>query len=232
MILTHEVHVHLLVRDESLAGRYWGVLSESERARADRIRIGRERGRFIVGRGLLRGLLGEYLGEDPARLVFEVNAHGKPSLSGEHAWLSFNVAHSRDRIAIAFARERDLGIDIEPIAVDRELDRLAERFFAAGEVAVYLALPPDRRPSGFFRAWTLKEAYIKLKGKGLAIPLDRFEVALDPASPPALLSSMDSPEDSTHIVAHSLNDHLPNGWAGSIMVARGAGVSVKIMEKN
>ncbi len=41
-----------------------------------------------------------------------------------------------------------------------------------------LKLPLERQQEVFFDYWTLKEAYIKARGKGLAIPLDQFSFDL------------------------------------------------------
>ena len=49
---------------------------------------------------------------------------------------------------------------------------------------------------GFFRCWTLKEAYIKARGGGLSIPLESFDVPLDRArdAPRPIVSRDAAPE--------------------------------------
>jgi 4'-phosphopantetheinyl transferase len=50
----------------------------------------------------------------------------------------------------------------------------------------------------FLRLWTLKEAYIKARGRGLSIPLDGFAFSLQPDRPPAISFAEkcpDRPED-------------------------------------
>lgn len=51
---------------------------------------------------------------------------------------------------------------------------VAEHFFAPPEVAELASLPPERRQDRFFEYWTFKEAYIKTRGMGLSLPLDKF----------------------------------------------------------
>ena len=96
----------------------------------------------------------------------------------------------------AIARGRDLGVDIERIRPEFGAQAIASRFFAPGEVAALLGLPVEGRTLGFFHGWTRKEAYIKARGMGLALPLDEFEVALDPARPAALLATAPDPGEA------------------------------------
>jgi hypothetical protein len=47
-------------------------------------------------------------------------------------------------------------------------------YFSAQEVEELRKLPADQQAQRFFAYWTLKESYIKARGLGLAIPLDKF----------------------------------------------------------
>src|SRR6185503_17455488 len=49
---------------------YWSTLSSDERERATRFRAGIHRRRYIVGRGVLRMLLGRYLQKNPEGFAF------------------------------------------------------------------------------------------------------------------------------------------------------------------
>lgn len=162
------------------------LLSPDELARADRYRGKHDGSRFTAARGHLRAILAGYAKTDPKHIAFEINPHGKPSLAGGR--LSFNLSHSGDLALVAVASATvELGIDIETKRASLEFERLAQRFFAPGETAALLALPPEQRAEAFFACWTRKEAYMKARGLGLAIPLDGFEVSLAPGHPPRLL---------------------------------------------
>jgi 4'-phosphopantetheinyl transferase len=79
---------------------------------------------------------------------------------------------------LAFARWREVGVDVEKVRRDVELEQIARRFFSAHEQMQLAALPADERVDAFFRCWTRKEAYIKATGDGLSLPLTQFDVSL------------------------------------------------------
>lgn len=177
--------------------RLTSLISTDEQARARRYHFEDNRNEYILARGMLRHLLGRYLGEDPAALRFVYSPYGKPSLADQAGpdRLTFNVTHSHGIVLYAFARGRELGIDLERIRPEAAHDGVAERFFSPREVSTLRALPEHAQPIGFFNCWTRKEAYIKARGEGLTIPLNQFDVSLVPGEPAALLESRVDPAD-------------------------------------
>ncbi len=171
--------------------RLTDVLSSEERTRAGRFRLPRDSARYVAGRGLLRELLGRYLDAAPSRLCFSYGSHGKPALAGQMAeqGLRFNVSHSHGLALYAFARDRELGVDVERIRTGLADTPAAERFLAPEEATVLRALPPAQRETAFFTCWCRKEAYLKAKGLGLALPLDQFVVTVTPGEPAKLLAA-------------------------------------------
>ena len=72
------------------------LLSDDERETAGRFLVERGRARFIVCRGVVRTILGRYLGVAPQSIRFRYHAHGKPAVAagaGAHR-LRFNVSHA------------------------------------------------------------------------------------------------------------------------------------------
>jgi 4'-phosphopantetheinyl transferase len=153
-------------------------LSEDELKRADRFRMEVHRRRFAVGRGFLRALLASHLGAAPDELRFAYGPQGKPRLEGPGRYLRFNLSHSRDLALAAISRGIEVGVDLEKIRSQVDLEGIARRFFSPAEAADLLARPEAERPLAFFRCWTRKEAFIKAKGGGLSIPLSDFRVTL------------------------------------------------------
>jgi 4'-phosphopantetheinyl transferase len=166
------------------------TLSGDELRRADAFHFQRHREAFIVGRGLLRSLLGGYLGVPPQELLFSYTEFGKPSLSesSRAGSLRFNFSSSHEMALCAFTLNREVGVDIEHRRAEVECEQLAERFFSAPENESLQKLPRQLRPRAFFDCWTRKEAFIKAVGEGLSFPLDQFDVSLAPGETAALLT--------------------------------------------
>lgn len=171
------------VRDPATLERFAALMAPAERARHDRFVFEKDRHQFLVTRGTIRTLIGRYLGVDPADCAFVANAYGRPSLSWPAgAPLAFNLSHTNGLVVCAFAREGDIGVDVE--AADRAIGlELARRFFSREEADALEALPEAERPARFLDYWTLKEAYIKARGMGLSLPLDGFSIQLDSLRP-------------------------------------------------
>jgi 4'-phosphopantetheinyl transferase len=210
-----------LTVDSSQLEQYRRTLSDEERQRADRLRTADLARRFIVGRGVLKRLLGEVLHIPPGEVRFEIGPHGKPALAGDlgRHW-QFNVSHTGDLALIAFARGRALGVDIESRTHRIKRDELAARFFSAAERQAYFELPDAQRPDAFYRIWTCKEAYLKAIGAGLSFPLGRFSVSVRSDQPPGLLH-VDGQSDEPSRWAFV----LPNAWphAAAALVVEGHG---------
>jgi 4'-phosphopantetheinyl transferase len=147
----------------------WHVLSPEERARAARFRQPGDRRRWSQARTALRQILARYSSAPPEALRFAPGPWGKPALVGGAA-LRFSLSHAGPRAALAVARERDVGIDLEPLAphLDRDLASLIAVGCSPAETARLLALPPDARLEAFLACWTMKEAYLKALGVGLS----------------------------------------------------------------
>ncbi len=108
--------------------------------------------------------------------------------SGE-APIRFNISHSRGVALYAVTCGREVGIDLEYMRSDLEVEQIAGRFFSRREIATLHALPAALRRYAFFLCWTRKEAYIKARGEGLSLALDQFDVSLIPGEPAALLGT-------------------------------------------
>lgn len=166
------------------------VLCERERKRAAQLRFEHSRRRYVVCRAALRQILASSLGVDARALSFALGPHSKPSLRGDGP--PFNLAHSHELALIAVADSADgadaVGVDVERIRRDRDVAGLARRFLSTREQEQLQQLRDPELAEAFHWCWTAKEAYLKARGVGLAVPLDSFDVAVDLAAPAALLA--------------------------------------------
>ncbi|QGZ37648.1 4'-phosphopantetheinyl transferase [Pseudoduganella flava] len=159
--------------------RLRAVLSPAERDKEQRFHFADDRMRYLVTRALVRGTLSRYAPVAPDQWRFEDTPFGQPRIANaepECAGLAFNISHTGGLIALAVTRERALGIDVENVTARHSSEGIARRFFSAAEVAALEAVPPALRHERFFEYWTFKEAYIKARGMGLSLPLERFTI--------------------------------------------------------
>jgi len=196
-ITSDEIHVWLAfcdeIADERLHAAYRNLLDEAEREQEPRFYFARDRRRYLVTRALVRSVLSRYLAIDPRECVFSTNAYGRPDIANaeaSEACLSFNVSHTQSLIVLGVTKGRALGVDVENICAREVSIAVANRYFAPQEVTVLSAAPSHEQRYRFFEYWTFKESYIKARGLGLSLPLDKFsfqyrhdravEIAIDP----------------------------------------------------
>jgi 4'-phosphopantetheinyl transferase len=180
-LLTGEVHLWTLNLAAGLnEACFWHLLDEEEQDRACRFRHAVSKRQYILSRGVLRWLLGCYLGADPTGLSFLSGSRGKPRLSKAEPerGLVFNVSHSADTSVFALALDTALGVDIEAWRTVNNMEGVAMRCFAPRELAYWRGLPENARLPAFFAFWTCKEAFAKAVGAGIAVGLERCAIDL------------------------------------------------------
>lgn len=189
------------------------LLAPDEIERADRFRFDRHRRQYTVGRGVLRRMLGRYLGRRPEELTFAYGDKGKPYLPG-HAELFFNLSNSEELALVGFTLRGEIGVDVEHLRPMPDGEQIAERFFSVPERDVLRAVPGPLKDLAFFNCWTRKEAYIKAVGDGLSMALDRFDVTLAPGDPARMLRLDGDPERG----AQWYMEHLEpkDGYVGAV----------------
>ena len=179
------------------------LLTPDERERMARFRFETDQQNFLFCRSMLRILLASYLGSPPAELRFAYSAHGKPSLAAPPNGLEFNLSHSAGTILLAVCQGRRIGVDVERIRHDFNVQEIAQKFFSVAERRAL-----EREPSvhdAFFSCWTRKEAFVKARGEGLSCPLDSFDVSVSPNDEKVTLRSRPDSLESRHWKLWSLN---------------------------
>ncbi|HEU5137071.1 MAG TPA: 4'-phosphopantetheinyl transferase superfamily protein [Steroidobacteraceae bacterium] len=214
------VHVWLgfenLLDDPANAARFTSLMSQDELVRDRRFLVEPARRLHRLARGMQREVLASYLpGTSPRELEFVNGPAGRPALAAPHdaSGLDFNLAHTRGLVVLAVARGATVGIDVEIYEKNVPLE-VARRFFSGVEADTLQALPGDAQPRRFLRLWTLKEAYLKAVGTGIAGGLEgmtfrideqggcNFERATDPLAARWSFSQFDV--GARHVVALAL----------------------------
>lgn len=165
------------IDDENVLADMGALLSEAERSRQGRFHFADDRKRYLVTRALVRGVLSHYAPVDPRAWTFFENDYGRPFIRHPHPdaqGLCFNVSHTRGLVALAVGRQRELGVDVENLVARNISPDIAASFFAPREAADVAGTPAAHIQDRLFEYWTLKESYIKARGMGLSLPLDKF----------------------------------------------------------
>ena len=150
------------------------------------------RAAYVAAHALERALLAVRTGRAARDWKFGAGQYGKPrpiARPGEPD-IRLNLSHTRGLAAVALCTGREIGVDAERMGQATPFE-VARQVFVPAERDLLDAHRPDERPEAFYRLWTLKEAYLKATGYGLARALVSCVFALDP---PLLLVSERYPD--------------------------------------
>ncbi len=126
-----------------------------------------------------------YAGQAPAEVIIDRDCphcqvpgqpaarHGRPRLRG--AAVDYSVAHTDRWVLLAVTGAGRIGADIEAVS-PAPLAGLARAALTPAEREHLGGLPAGERPRWLLRAWTRKEAALKVTGLGLAVPPAQVDV--------------------------------------------------------
>jgi 4'-phosphopantetheinyl transferase len=161
-------------------------LTRAENAAARRFVHERHRFLYAFSHVYLRRTLGRYLRVPAHEVPIVQQGRGRPELDG--AALRFNLSHTDGLVLVGVTAVADVGVDAERISARRSHDGLVERVFVAEERSEW-----DGTDEDFVTRWTLKEAYMKARGLGLALALHTFGVLTHPIPRLVCASGVDDP---------------------------------------
>lgn len=188
--LRDELHVWIArpedFRDDSELARYRSWLSDDERVRADRYLDAADRHLFLIAHALLRSTLSRYSDCPPEAWRFAAGEHGRPGIVdqlGGAGRVGFSLSHTTGMAACVVSDDVDCGVDVERIGRVSDPRALARRYFSPNECEDLDRQSDQDVDARFVEYWTLKEAYLKARGLGLELPLDRFAFVLGRGAP-------------------------------------------------
>jgi len=168
------------ISEPKLLNEYAQLLNPEEKQRWQQFRFPKHQHQYLITRALVRTTLANYANLQPQKLQFSANKYGKPKLKHVSTPLFFNLSNTDTLIVCAISQQQQIGVDVESIQHKTSSVDIAHRFFAAQEYQDLIALPQQDQRQRFFQFWTLKEAFIKAKGMGLSLPLDKFAFSIMP----------------------------------------------------
>ncbi len=156
-------------------GRWQDLLADlpiERRHRALACRFEPDKMRIACAGWLLQKAL-EQAGIPAEEQVFAENQWGKPYLKHRKD-IHFSLSHS-GVWAVCAVSDENVGVDVE---LPRCSMAVARRCFRPEELDELDALDRYHQADALNRLWTAKEAFLKMLGKGLTLPLDSFAVRL------------------------------------------------------
>jgi len=171
------------LKDEATAVECVRMLNGDEQARLERFKFDRHRREHLATRALERRALSAYAEIAPEEWLFEAGEHGKPSIARELGMkapgLKFNLSNSLGLVVCAVGHGAEIGVDVEPYLRAGTIEEVAERFFSERELKQLEPLRGEERRERGLTLWTLKEAYMKARGMGMALPTNLFSFVFE-----------------------------------------------------
>ena len=164
--------------DEGAAQACAVLLSEEERARVQRFKFERHRRESLASNALMRVALSHDRSNTPQTWQIKLSEYGKPRVEPKGA-LQFNLSNSVALVVCLVAEGGEVGVDLEPFERSEQILKLAPNAFSPAEQAQLESLTDTQKLDRAISLWTLKESYIKARGMGLSLPLDKFSFLFD-----------------------------------------------------
>ncbi|WP_292016768.1 4'-phosphopantetheinyl transferase superfamily protein [Marinobacter sp. HL-58] len=149
-----------------------GWLTAFEKGTVDNF-SGLRRSEYLCSRWLIRQALAGTSGTEGAKCR---PVDGRPVCSEFPPGWHLSLSHSHGLSACAVSATTGLGLDIEPRSRHPHWQKVVRRWFTPDEQAWLLA---SDHCEDFLRVWTLKEAWLKATGRGIAGNLQTLEVTPD-----------------------------------------------------
>ena len=189
IIKPNEIHLWYQKLDPrispSLTRAHLEALPDHEREKYFSFLVAPKKLEYLLTRTLVRKVLSNYSDVSPNQWRFEANTYGRPHVAFPKLELpiQFNLSHCHGLAVCAVALDSELGVDVEYVNDTGDLLKLAEHNFSDPEIAALQALPPKEQAARFYQYWTLKEAYLKARGIGLSLSVQKFSFHIKPGEP-------------------------------------------------
>lgn len=175
MLKPGQMYLWTLATDDSAiaatASELAELLSTAERNEARRLRSTVSRQQFVIARALLKLSLSCHFPVPAGAWRFDRDRYRRPFIAAPaiptQVW--FSVSHTRGLIACLITTSAEAAVDIEKVEHNRDLVLVASEALSPAEQKALSSLSGTDWTARFFDHWTLKEAYAKARGLGLAL---------------------------------------------------------------
>lgn len=158
-----------LSKIQSLSPKVLDQLSDEEKEELDTFTNVKRQQEYVTSRLVVRKMAAK-LGIDPKVFAIQKDELGQPFGVADGAQYCVSIAHTNQYVFCGLTEEKSIGVDLEP--VDRKVpQKLQQRILHPSETAL--------SEVETIRLWTIKEAYIKLRGQGLRLNMNQVLVQRD-----------------------------------------------------
>jgi len=152
--------------DESKYSLYLSMLSSDMKKEVLKYRLKDDRKRTLLGKIILLNYLNRYTNFN--LLNIERTSYNRPYI--KNSSIDFNISHSKDYVICAFTQNNSIGVDIEALNLEIDIDEF-RAVFSSNEFD--FIKNANNKIETFYRLWTIKEALLKADGRGfIAEPKD------------------------------------------------------------
>lgn len=162
--------------NDDLAAASMSLLSDLELQRYQQFKHAHAARTYLLGRYLCRMVMARLHNCEPAK--FSMQPSGPTQFNENIAPWFINLSHSGDKCCCVVSDKGPCGIDVEQQSKARPFTRLVKHFYADSEQAMFQDLPKAALAQLFYQSWTLKEAFIKARGKTIAHHLNDLQLKI------------------------------------------------------
>jgi 4'-phosphopantetheinyl transferase len=153
------------------------VLSSYEQQSLNSLKFEQDKNNYISAHVALRKIISYYTEVTAENVNYRYNAFGKPYLTNDvNDSFFFNMSYAHE-IAMIAINNSEIGLDVEYIKQDLEIDELGVYVFSSNESIIFKSIDSaQKRLEYFYDTWTQKEAYLKALSIGLINDLHALDL--------------------------------------------------------
>ncbi len=155
-------HIENYQEAEAIFSSRKDMMTAEERLRFSHYRKLEDRVNFLLGRIMVKSILNP---SDPISVRLVPDRYGRPvSTEGNQSNFSqFSLSHTEGLVAVLFSTGELAGLDVERM---QALDFMPLLETIAHPLEIARFSQDEEKEQAFYSLWTMKEAYLKLKGVG------------------------------------------------------------------